>query len=46
MSYDEAYKYGKSKRQNQTKVIERMIDSASYKNMTWKMKSDEVESAH
>lgn len=46
MSYDEAYKYGKSKRQNQTKLIERMIDSASYRNMTWKMKSDEVDSAH
>lgn len=46
MSYDEAYKYGKSKRQNQTKLIERMVDSASYKNMTWKMKSDEVDSAH
>lgn len=46
MSYGEAYKYGKSKRKEQTGVIERMTKAKSYENMTWSMKSEEVSDAH
>ncbi|MCB6992447.1 hypothetical protein LI177_02980 [bacterium 210820-DFI.6.37] len=46
MSYDEAYEYGKSKRREQTTVIENMVKAKSYKNMTWNMKSEEVSNAH
>lgn len=46
MSYDEAYQYGKENRRQQTKLIEDMVGSASYKNMTWEMKADEVKGAH
>ena len=46
MSYNDLYKYGKSSRIDQTKSINTMIKSSSYKNMTWSMKSDEVSSAH
>lgn len=46
MTYDQAYKYGKEKRKKQAGLIETMINSKSYKNMTYKMKSDEVDNAH
>lgn len=46
MNYNELYKYGKEKRIQQTKLIEKMINSASYKNMTWQMKGDEVSKDH
>ena len=46
MSYDELYKYGKANRIEQTKTIQAMFDSASYKNMTWNMRASEVDSAH
>lgn len=46
MSYDELYKYGKSKRIDQTKQIREMVNSKSYKNMTMEMKAQEVEGAH
>lgn len=46
MSYDELYAYGKEKRREQTKLIQRMADSASFEFMTWAMKGDEVSDAH
>lgn len=46
MSYDELYKYGKSKRIDQTKSIQSMVDSKSYKNMTYDMKATEIGKAH
>lgn len=46
MSYDELYKYGKSKRIDQTKQIREMVNSKSYKNMTMEMKAQEVNGAH
>ena len=46
MTYDEAYKYGKAKRIEQTQMIQAMVKSKSYDNMTMKMKADEVNDAH
>lgn len=46
MTYDEAYTYGKANRVKQNELIETMINSKSYKNMTWGMKADEVDDAH
>ncbi len=46
MTYDELYKYGKKSRQDQAASIDIMIKSNSYKNMTYTMKADEVNSAH
>lgn len=46
MTYDEAYKFGKESRRQQASGIKDMIDAKSYKNMTWKMKSSEVNDAH
>lgn len=46
MTYDAAYKYGKEKRIEQTKMVEDMINSKSFKNMTIKMKSSEITQAH
>lgn len=46
MTYDEAYKYGKAKRIEQTQMIRDMVKSKSYDNMTMKMKADEVNDAH
>lgn len=46
MTYDEAYKYGKAKRIEQTQMIQDMVKSKSYDNMTMKMKADEVNDAH
>lgn len=46
MDYDELYKYGKSKRIDQTKQIQAMVNSKSYKNMTSQMKYDEIDGAH
>lgn len=46
MDYDELYKYGKSKRIDQTKQIREMVNSKSYKNMTPQMKYDEINGAH
>lgn len=46
MTYDEAYKFGKESRRQQASVIKTMIDAKSYKNMTWEMKSSEVNSSH
>lgn len=46
MSYNELYKYGKSKRIDQTISIKEMVDSKSYKNMTWDMKATEIGKAH
>lgn len=46
MTYDDAYKYGKESRRQQTKMIEDMIGSKSYKNMTWAMKASEVKGAN
>ncbi len=46
MSYKDLYKYGKRSRQDQTKSIKLMTESESYKNMSYGMKSKEVESAH
>lgn len=46
MTYDEAYTYGKSSRIKQNKMIETMIHADSYKNMTWKMRADEVDDTH
>lgn len=46
MTYDELYKYGKSKRIDQTKQIKSMVNSERYKNMTIQMKADEVDGAH
>lgn len=46
MTYDELYKYGKKSRQDQAASINTMIKSNSYKNMTYAMKADEVNSAH
>ena len=46
MSYDELYRYGKKSRQDQAASIDTMIKSDSYKNMTYAMKADEVNSAH
>lgn len=46
MTYDEAYKYGKENRRQQTMMIDDMIKAPSYKNMIWQMKGDEVKGAH
>ena len=46
MTYDQAYKYGKAKRINQTELIESMLNAKSYKNMTYKMKGYEISNAH
>lgn len=46
MSYEELYRYGKKSRQDQAASINTMIKSNSYKNMTYAMKADEVNSAH
>lgn len=46
MTYDEAYKYGKAKRIEQTQMIQAMVKSKSYDNMTMEMKADEVNDAH
>lgn len=46
MTYDEAYKYGKENRRQQTMMIDDMIKAPSYKNMTWQMKGDEAKGAH
>lgn len=43
MTYDELYKYGKRSRRFQTKMFDDMLNSSSYKNMTWKMRADEVD---
>ncbi|NBI63891.1 hypothetical protein D3Z38_12685 [Clostridiales bacterium] len=40
MSYGEAYKYGKSKRKEQTAVIERMTKAKSYGNMPLRYNND------
>lgn len=42
MTYNEAYEYGKTNRKEQTKLIETMMNAKSYSNMTWDMKSKEV----
>lgn len=44
MTYKELYDYGVAKRTNQTDEIKAMIASDSYKNMTNKMKVDEIDS--
>lgn len=46
MTYNEAYKYGKSKRIEQTTLIEQMVNAKRYENMTWDMKADEINSAN
>ena len=46
MSYDEAYKYSKASRQEQNKCVESMLKSQSYKNMTNKLKTDEIKSSY
>ncbi len=46
MTYDEAYKYGKTNRKEQTKLIETMMGAKSYSNMTWEMKAEEVNDSH
>lgn len=46
MTYDEAYKYGKSNRIEQNNIIDVMLKAPSYEGMTWKMKADEVDDAH
>lgn len=46
MTYQDAYTYGKANRIEQNERIKDMLDSKSYKGMTWKMKADEVDDAH
>ena len=46
MSYEDLYKYGKRSRQDQTKSIKLMTESESYENMSYSMKTKEVNSAH
>lgn len=46
MTYKDAYTYGKANRIEQNERIKDMLDSKSYKGMTWKMKADEVDDAH
>lgn len=46
MSYDEAYKYGKESRQQQTNMLKSMINSPRYKKMTSDMKADEVKDTY
>lgn len=46
MTYDEAYKYGKASRRELAAGIERMINSKSYKNMTWDMKYGELNDSY
>lgn len=46
MSYKDLYKYGKRSRQDQTKSIKLMTESESYENMSYSMKTKEVNSAH
>lgn len=42
MTYDELYKYGKTKRQSQSDSIQNMFDAKSYKNMSNSLKVDEI----
>lgn len=42
MSYRDMYEYSHRKRLVQTKMYDEMINSDSYKNMTWEMKAQEV----
>lgn len=42
MTYNELYKYGKTKRQSTSDSIQGMFDADSYKNMTNDMKVDEI----
>lgn len=46
MKYSELYKYGKTKRQTQTDLIQSMFDAKSYKHMTNEMKVDEIDAYH
>lgn len=46
MTYDEAYTYGKASRSEQNNMIQDMLKSSSYKNMTNGMKVDEVKSSY
>ncbi len=46
MTYDEAYTYGKESRRRQTKLIQDMMRSKSYKNMTNEMKVSEIDGAN
>lgn len=46
MNYKDAYTYGKANRIEQTKIVQTMVDSPNYKEMTWGMKASEVDSAH
>ena len=46
MTYNEAYKYGKESRQQQTNMLESMINSVRYKSMTYDMKAKEVSDSH
>ncbi len=46
MNYKDLYQYGRSSRIKQNKMVETMIHADSYKNMTWKMRADEVDDSH
>ena len=46
MTYDELYIYGKESRKQQTKLINDMMKSGSYKNMSWEMKGEEINGSH